>query len=259
MNVEMSGMFLENLFLLFVRTVSLFSSAPIFGQRNIPAQVRIGLAGLMSYVLLQASPNSIASMPDSIGYYALLVSNEVIFGLLLGFIATLAVTGLTMAGTLIGNALGLNAAQLLSPMTGQQVTLMDQFYTMIAGLVFLSIDGHHWLIMAVAETLRVAPVGSFQVDPTMLADLMPLSSAIFVAGMRIALPVFGTVILTDVGLAVVARAVPQMNIFIVGLPLKVLVGLGAMIVTLPLMGPTIVNIITDGMAHLEALVHAGGQ
>ena len=99
MNVEMSGMFLENLFLLFVRTVSLFSSAPIFGQRNIPAQVRIGLAGLMSYVLLQASPNSIASMPDSIGYYALLVSNEVIFGLLLGFIATLAVTGLTMAGT----------------------------------------------------------------------------------------------------------------------------------------------------------------
>jgi flagellar biosynthetic protein FliR len=174
--------------------------------------------------------------------------------LLVGFVATLALAGLTMAGTLVGNAIGLNAAQLLNPLTGEQATVMDQFYTMLAGLVFLSLGGHHWLILAMAQTMRFAPVGTFQVDPRILADLMPLSANVFVTAMRVALPVFGTVILTDMALATIARAVPQMNIFIVGLPLKAFVALAMLIVTLPLMESMITRIIREGMGHLANLL-----
>lgn len=254
MLVETSGLYLEHLFLLFIRILALLFSAPIFGHRSVPALAKIGLAGLLAYLLLQVYPGPLAALPDSLGHFLLLTAREVVLGLLVGFVASLIVTGLAMAGTLVGTAMGLNIAHLFSPLTSEPVAVTGQFYTLLAGLIFLSMGGHHWLILATAQTLQFAPVGSFQPDAQALADLIPLSATIFVTALRIALPVFGAVILTDIALALVARAVPQMNVFIVGLSLKGLVALAAMAITLPLAGPTMTQALREGMTQLAALL-----
>ncbi|MFQ5340569.1 MAG: flagellar biosynthetic protein FliR [Anaerolineae bacterium] len=254
MMVSFSGLYLEHLFLLFVRILALLASAPVFGHRSVPALVKIGLAGLLAYLLLQVSSGPLAPLPGSLGYFLLLTAHEVFLGLLVGFVATLAIIGLTMAGNLVGTEMGLNIANLFSPLTSEPVAVAGQFYTLLVSLIFLSLGGHHWLILAIAQTLHFAPVGTFQPDARMLADLIPLSATIFVVALRVALPVFGAIVLTDVALALVARAVPQMNVFMVGLPLKVLVALAAMAVTLPLIGPTMDQMLQDGMAQLAAML-----
>ncbi|MBS1254002.1 MAG: hypothetical protein MAG451_03058 [Anaerolineales bacterium] len=254
MAVEISGLYLEHLFLLFVRILALLMSAPIFGHRSVPRLAKIGLAGLLAHLLLQISIGSLTPLPDSVGHFLLLTAHEVVLGLLVGFVATLAITGLAMAGSIVGTSMGLSVANLLSPLTSEPVAVADLFYTLLAALMFLSLGGHHWLIRSIAKTLDFAPVGTFQPDAQALADLIPLSATIFVAALRIALPVFGAVMLTNVALALIARSVPQMNVFILGLPLRVLVALTVLAVTLPSMGPTMAAILKEGMAQLVALL-----
>lgn len=258
MSVEVSGLFLEYLFLLFVRILAIFLSAPIFNQRSVPALAKIGLAGLLAYLLLLVNPGPMAPLPGSLGYFVLLTVKEVGLGLLVGFVATLSVVGVTMAGTLVGSTVGLNMANLLSPLTSDPVAVTDQFYTVLAGLMFLSLGGHHWLIRGIAESLRLAPLGTFQLDAQVLADLIPLSATLFRAALRIALPVLAAITLTNIGLALIARAVPQMNVFMVGLPLKVLVALAILAITLPIIGPAMTEILREGMAQMVAVLEAVG-
>lgn len=258
MSIEISGLFLEYLFLLFMRVLAIFFSAPIFGQRDVPALVKIGLAGLLAYLLLLVSPGSLAPLSGSLGYFLLLTAREVILGLLVGFVATLALVGVTMAGSLVGSTVGLNLANLLSPLTSEPVAVTDQFYTVLAGLMFLSLRGHHWLIMGIAESIRLAPLGTLQLDIQALADLIPLSAALFRSALRVALPIVAALTLTNIALALIARAVPQMNVFMVGLPLKVIVALAVLAITLPLVGPAMADILREGMTQMVALLEVVG-
>lgn len=258
MSIEISGLYLEHLFLLFVRILAILFSAPIFSQRSVPVLARIGLAGLLAYLLLLPSPGPLASLPSSLGYFLLLTGREIMLGLLIGFVVMLAIVGLEMAGTLIGSRIGLNMAQLFNPLTSEPVAVMDQFFAVLAGLLFLSLRGHHWLILGIAESLRLAPLGTFQLDVGALADLIPLSATIFRSALRIALPVFAAVTLTDVALALIARAAPQMHIFLIGLPLKALIALAVLVFTLPFMGIAMAQILREGMAQVVALLGATG-
>lgn len=258
MSVVISGLYLEHGFLLFVRILAVLVSAPIFSQRSVPLLVKVGLAGLLAYLLLQVVPTPLRPLPASMGAFLLLVAREVFLGLLVGFVATLAVVGLTMAGNLVGDAMGLNIASLFAPLASEPMTVMEQFYTLLTVLIFFALRGHHWLILAIAQTLRFAPLGTFEPGARILADLMPLSAGIFVAALRIALPVFGAVILTDVALALVARAAPQVNVFMVGLPVRIWVALATLAVTLPFVIPTMEQLLRDGFAQLAALLGGAG-
>ena len=258
MSIEVPGLYLEHGFLLFVRILAVLSSAPILNQRSIPVLVKIGLAGTLAYLLLQVAPTPLRPLPSSMGPFLLLVAREVFLGLLVGFVATLAVTGLTMAGNLVGNAMGLNIANQFAPLSAEPMTVMEQFYTLLTVLIFFALKGHHWLILAIAQTLRFAPLGTFEPGTQLLADLIPLSAYLFVAALRIALPVFAAVILTDVALALVARAAPQVNVFMVGLPVRVWVALVTLAVMLPFIMPTMSQLLRDGFAQLEALLGGVG-
>ncbi len=258
MAVEVSGLFLEHGFLLFVRILAILFTAPVFSQRSIPALVKVGLGGLLAYLLLQTTPAPLGPLPGSLGAFLLLVAREVFLGLLVGFMATLVLTGLIMAGSLVGNAMGLNIANQFAPLVTEPMTVMAQFYTLLTILLFFTLKGHHWLILAIAQTLQFAPLGTFQPGAGVLADLIPFSAALFEAALRIALPVFAAVILTDVALALVARAAPQANVFMVGLPVRVLVALATLVIMLPFVGSTMVQILQDGFAQLATLLEGAG-
>jgi flagellar biosynthetic protein FliR len=169
----------------------------------------------------------------------LLVAQEVFAGALIGFASSLVFAAITMAASLMGVQIGFSAASLFDPLTASPTGALEQFYSLLSMVLFLSINGHHWLILALTRTFSLMPLGTFALDELTIERLVVLTNATFVAAVRIALPVAGALLLTDVGLGLIARAVPQVQVFFLGMPLKM--GLGfvvlafTLIYTLPLL------------------------
>lgn len=253
MSVTVSGLYLEHLFLLFVRVLVLFVAAPIFGHRSFPLLAKIGLALLIAFLLLGVAPGGLAPLPSDAGSYLLLVAREVFVGLLMGFVASLAFVGLQMAGALVGSVMGLNLASLFNPVSGTPSSVMDQFYILLATLVFLSLNGHHWLLMGVERSLALVPLGGPGPDLRATEKLIPLTAWLFVAALEIALPVMGTLILAEVVMGLVNRAVPQVNVFMVGLPLRAWLALFTLAVAIPLLGGPLARVLRTTIASWSVL------
>jgi flagellar biosynthetic protein FliR len=158
---------------------------------------------------------------------------EVTVGFTVGFVANLIFLVFQVAGSIIGNQMGFGIIQLFDPVRQQRSTVVDEFYSVVATLIFLLLDGHHMLIRAIDRTYQAVPSGAI-VHPQLIAlPLGRLTSEVFVGALQLALPVLAALLLTDLALALTSRAVPQVNVFFLGLPLKVLVGMLALSFALP--------------------------
>lgn len=242
-----------SLFLIFVRILAILMIAPIFSQRNIPILAKVGLAALLSLLLLPVvipeSGSDTTPLPQDLPRFLLVVAQEILVGVLIGFVSNLVFVALDMAAKIMGLQIGFQAANLFDPMSNIPSTALEQFYTLLALLLFLAINGHHWLIAALGRTFEIAPPGTFVLTRLTIERLMALTNESFVAAIRIALPVTGALLLADLGLGLIARAVPQVQVFFLGLPLKM--GLGfvvlalTMIITLPLVKDLLADMVTN--------------
>lgn len=247
---------LQSLFLIFVRVLAILMIAPVFSQRSIPTPAKIGLAALLSLLFLPGvmpqSSSAAAPLPQDLPRFLLVVAQEILIGVLIGFVSNLVFVALDMAAKMMGLQIGFQAANLFDPMSNIPSTALEQFYTLLALLLFLAINGHHWLIAALARTFEIAPPGTFELTRLTTERLMALTNETFVAAIRIALPVTAALLLADLGLGLVARAVPQVQVFFLGLPLKM--GLGfvvlalTMVITLPLVKDLLANMVTNILA-----------
>jgi flagellar biosynthesis protein FliR len=221
-------------FLLVVfRIGTILMIVPIFGGRSVPATVKIGLSLLLSLVMLPLVANSVTALPESMPAYLVLVARELLIGAVVGFGVLVLFTALQAAGHIVGLQMGLSLANVVDPLTSSHASVIDQFYSLLAALVFFSIDGHHALILAMQQTFDVAPIGKMGLGLPEASVLLSLGRDIFIIAARIALPTAAALLLADVGLAVIARSVPQLNVFVVGLPAKVAVGFLMLAITVP--------------------------
>jgi flagellar biosynthesis protein FliR len=240
---------LLSLFLIFTRGLAVLITGPIFSQRSIPAPFKIGLAGLLSLLILPAATSHLnpvsTPFPQDLPRFLLVVAQEILIGVLIGFVSNLVFVAVDIAAKIMGLQMGFQAANLLNPLNNTTGSALEQFYTLLALTLFLIINGHHWLIAALARTFDIAPLGTFVLTHLTLEHLMVMTNETFNTAIRISLPVGGTLLLTDLGLGLVARAVPHVQVFFLGLPLKLGLGLLvlalSMIVTLPL----IKDLLTD--------------
>lgn len=221
--------------LLLCRVTAFFVIAPVFSGYGVPLSFRIGLAGIFCLLAMSAVP-----VPETLAFdwsYPLLVIQEVVIGISLGFIATLFLTALQLAGMAIDVQMGFIIANVIDPQTGAQTPLMGSFKYLLAILVFLSVNGHHMLLDGIVSSMHVAPIGRtpvFAWDSGSLAQLMTFSfNEMFMLSLKIAAPVAVSLFLVDVGLGVIARTVPQMNIFVVGLPIKIFASFAVLLLVLP--------------------------
>ena len=211
--------------IILIRTTSFFFTAPVFGGATNPAQVKIGLGALFSVLVLIATGPVSISMPDTFIGAAILVAGEVAYGLTLGYAVSLVFAGVQLGGMLMGYQMGFAVANVLDPVSNDQVSIIGQFLFLFALLYFLAMDAHHVLIKGIADSFALAPVGSFAVTQGSVSWFVDIFGHMFWLGLKIAMPVVGAIFLVDVALGIVAKTVPQMNVFIVGLPLKSLLGL----------------------------------
>jgi len=222
-----------NLFLVFVRVGAMLFSAPLLNGRTVPTMLKVGLALLLTFLLVPVNSAHLAEVPFEWLPLTQLVMKELGVGILVGFVANLVFGAMQLAGQFIGLQIGFSLANVLDPLFSQNISILDQLYTLLAGLIFLAIDGHHMLILAVQQTLDIVPVGALQINGPVANQLAVLTGGVFVAALRIVLPVMAALLLADIALGLMSRTLPQMNIFIVGMPVKLFVGFFVLLVTLP--------------------------
>ncbi|AMA72683.1 MULTISPECIES: flagellar biosynthetic protein FliR [Aneurinibacillus] len=220
--------------LVFVRLTAFFVTAPIFSTRSIPAVFKIGLSFFIAFI---AFPLVKANHVIPVDWtYVYLVIKEVLTGLLLGFLAALFLAAVQVAGSIIDMMLGLAMASVVDPLTGTQAPLMGNFKYILTMLFILSANGHHLLIQGVLSSYQVVPLDrwfSGMSDGTLSTFLIEKFSYMFMSGMLLAAPLVSSLFVIDLALGIMAKTVPQMNIFVVGMPVKILAGFLILVVVFP--------------------------
>jgi len=210
--------------LLRVSGVMLF--APFFGNQGIPFQMRAVLALLVAYVLAPSLPLGALPPGITLSGIATLAAGEILVGVLLGFAASCVFAGMQLAGQIISFQIGFSLINQLDPQTNVEMPVFSFLHNYVGLLFFLLINGHHWFLQAIGDSFRSLPIGGIEIDGHIMAWIIRLTADLFLIGLRIAGPIIIITTLVDFILGIIGRAAPQIHILIVGMPLKVLVGLG---------------------------------
>ncbi|MDU4959893.1 MAG: flagellar biosynthetic protein FliR [Sporomusaceae bacterium] len=219
--------------LILVRISGMLLPAPIFGSRNIPGMLKAGLVFFLALTVLPLLAADTRPLPQTLFPYLLLAGSELIFGLVIGFASSLLFAAVQMSGSLLDMQVGFGVVNIFDPQVGQQVPLIGNFKYILALLLFLTLNGHHILLTAIVDSFRLVPVTGVVFSSAISEMMVNMISGIFTFAVQITVPILAAVIITDIGLGILARTMPQMNVFVVGVPAKIIVGLFVLSVTLP--------------------------
>lgn len=218
----------------FLRILAVFTAAPIFSNRAFPVRARIALALLIAL----AAQASLPAQPliDLNGAQAWgAVVQQVGVGLAIGFVVRLVLTAVQLAGEIVGFQMGLNFAAFFDPAMSTQSSATASFFGYMASLLFVVLNGHLMVLMAVIRSFEAFPVDQNFLHALSLMKLYSLGGELFASGLWIALPMVGMLMFVNLALGIVSRVAPQMNIYAVGFPLTLFVGLAGIAVTLPML------------------------
>ena len=225
-------------FLAFTRIMAIIIHVPVFGGQNIPNQVRIGLGVALAMVLISWQPLSPQIASIGMIAYSVSIGKEIFIGTLIGFAADLAFGAIQMAGAAMGLGSGFESSRIFNPSMGEAGSAFDQIFIMTAAMVFLVIDGHHLVLMAIQKTFDVIPLnGSLPFNG--METIVHMTSTFIASGIHLALPVMTAVILADLTLGLLARVAPQVQVYFLGLPVKVGVALLALSMTFAVISPSL--------------------
>ncbi|MBE3598009.1 MAG: flagellar biosynthetic protein FliR [Limnochordaceae bacterium] len=236
--------------LVWVRTSTLVLVArPVFGQPGVPALARLGLSAVLAWLLLPlvpiapeailqglAAPTGAAAgsgLGPAWAGWAYALAREAVVGAVMAFGINTVFAAIMLAGQLVDLPMGFSVVNVIDPTMGQEVPLIGQFQMLLATLVFFGVNGHHEMIRALAQSLRLVPPGAMAASGELLDATLDTFAQAFLLGIRLGAPVMAALFLSDVALAVVARAVPQLNVFVVGFPVKIVLGFVAILLALP--------------------------
>ncbi|AZN40867.1 flagellar biosynthetic protein FliR [Paenibacillus albus] len=221
--------------LIFCRITAFFVVAPVFSTRNVPNTFKLGFCFFISLLVFLTYGLKQTIVPDA--EYILAIIREILAGVLLGFTAYLFFTIINTAGSFIDMQIGFGMANILDPMTGASAPLLGNFKGMIATLVFLSINGHHFLLSALIQSYEWIPISNALFAHIHSGSISSFMTTMLVQSFMLALqmsaPLVVAMFLTDVGLGFLARTAPQYNVFVIGIPIKLLVGLLMLSVMMP--------------------------
>lgn len=219
--------------LVFVRMTGIFIITPIFSRTNIPTILKISLALIISTITF-STLNQKGIVLDTNITLIVQIIKELSVGLIIGFISYLFFISLFIAGQIIDTQIGFGMVNVFDPAHNTQVPITGNLYYILALLVFFTVNGHHWFLEAIIESYSILPVGSIVFNEKILYQVIDIFSEIFNIGFKISSPILATVFLINVLLGLLAKTVPQMNVFVVGMPLKIFVGVITIFLTLPI-------------------------
>ena len=218
----------------FLRVLALFGALPLFAQRGVPMRVRVALAFLIAFCAQATLPPMPAVALDSADGF-LTIAQQLVIGISLGFAVRIVFSAVEFAGELIGLQMGLNFAGFFNPMTGGEATATSRFFGVSVSWLFIVINGHLLLIAAVVQSFQAFPVGPEPFAFLRAVQPQVWGAEVFRLGLWIALPMIAMLLFVNLVLGIISRVAQQMNIFAIGFPITVSVGLIGMLLTLPMM------------------------
>jgi len=247
---------LQMFFLVFLRTGAFLAALPLVNSPSVPVLFRIGLTFVVSLLLFPVL--NLGPLPFLADAFSLAVAaaGEILLGVLAGISIRLVFEGVQLAGQLMGYQMGMAIAEVIDPASEDQVALLAQFISLMATLIFLVIDGHHGFIRILVESYALVPPLGFHVNGPVLEGMIRLTAQMFIIGLKAGAPVVVALMLSTVAFGLVARSVPQMNIFIVSMPLNIAVGLIFLGLSLPHMGAYIGDLLGGVPRHAVSLLKA---
>ncbi|NLB19019.1 MAG: flagellar type III secretion system protein FliR [Syntrophomonadaceae bacterium] len=223
----------ESFLLVVGRLSGLFISTPVWSSRQIPTQVKVFFILMFSALVSMVTPVDATAALAGPGYFFLALGMEVLVGYAMGFVAYVVFAGIQLAGQLMDMQMGFGLVNVIDPQSGTQVPLIGNFQFLVALMVFLSVNGHHLVLSALNDSYKYIPVLGANLDGNFFNFMMNMGGYMFVIGVKLATPVVAALFLADIALGFIARTVPQMHVFIIGLPMKIGVGLALVMVTMP--------------------------
>jgi flagellar biosynthetic protein FliR len=216
-----------------VRVSAIFISAPVLNSRVVPVQLKVGLALFLTIAMLPSVRVTPSSFPQDLPSLLLALGSEVLVGAAIGLMARLMMTTVQVVGQLAGFQMGFGIVRVMDPSTTEQVGVLATFLGMFGILVFLATNGHHLFFRSLAESFRILAPFRFSPSPSFMEILARTFQNVFVIALKMGAPLFAILLFSYTGLGIIARTVPQINIFIFGFPLTIAVGLVVIGLTLP--------------------------
>ncbi|QHM71490.1 flagellar biosynthetic protein FliR [Mixta intestinalis] len=218
-----------------VRLLALFSTAPIFSERAVSKKVKIGLAVMITWILAPTLPPTQVTL-FSVGGFGLLLQ-QLLIGIALGFTMQFAFAAVRMAGELIGLQMGLSFATFFDPGSRLNMPVLARFLDMLAMLLFLTFNGHLWLISLLADSFHTLPIGGDPLNANAFLALAKAGGLIFLNGMRLALPLIILLLTINLALGLLNRVAPQLSVFAIGFPVTLSIGILTIGILMPLLAP----------------------
>ncbi len=237
--------------LLFFRFGALFIATPIFSHQSIPVKIKAVTAFVFSVVFFGSVEP--ASIPLDLGHIVLAILSEVAFGLFIGLMIQLVFAALSFAGGIISFMMGFSIASAIDPQNGTSSPIVSQFLSLLALMVLLSVDFHHYMLLFIDASLHKIPLGGFLITGQFYSYFIEASSRMFLVGVMIAFPVIALTLLSDIIFGMIMKSVPQFNLIVIGIPIKIAVSFAVLVATLSTIMILFKKEIFDAFNHLTLL------
>lgn len=229
----------EYFLLYFLRGAGFIFVIPFFSARGLPTQFKVALAGFLAYVFLAINQPLLPAAPMPMYEFVPKAVGELIIGLAMGFCVGLVFVAFQFAGNIFGYQMGLAIVNVLDPNTEEQVSLVGEFLFTVVALIFLNLNLHHAFIVFFGRGFEWVPVGGIDAAGFTLDGVARIATSLFITALQVAAPVVAALFMVDFGLGIIARVVPQMNVFLVGIPLKLGIGMFMLAVVVYLLEPVV--------------------
>lgn len=223
---------LETFLMVFIRISGIFISMPFFSRNDIPSTAKVGFSFMLAFVVTPLLDYNYTSL-NYVEFF-ISIAKESFIGFGIGYVAKLLLSSIYIAGQMISMQVGFAMANVFDPSSNVQVPLIGNLYYSFALTFFLISDGHHIVLKALTDSFEVIKIAQININPALMPRLSVLGAEMFMTGFKIATPIIATIFLANLLLGIMAKTVPQLNVFVVGMPFKILIGFFIMIVFIPL-------------------------
>lgn len=239
---------------IFIRVTAVFVTAPLFSNKAFPAMAKIALSLIISYLLFTFINKDAIQLEITLSFIFTNVIKEILTGVILGFSVSLVFFAISFAGTIIGFDIGMAMAQVFNPSEETNNNVLGEYLYILALLVLILINGHHYIIRAISYSFTVVPIGVFTLNGDVFDFIIKMGASVFILAVKIASPILVSFFLVHLAEGIMARVIPQMQVFFVTYPLKIGLGILMLMSTIPLYVYLIKNLLYSYEEKLYQLI-----
>lgn len=254
--MELTNLDPGQIFMAFMRVSGFVFAAPVLGSPVIPRLIKVWYSLLIALIMVPVVSSIGAVPPAETASFFVLAGREVMLGILMGMICSLFLHGVEFGGHLVGLQMGFAASTLFDPLSKNQVAVIGRFQGLLALVLFLILNGHHSMLQSLALSYKAVPPSLSGFGPRAGKDLIALGGTVFTIAIRTAIPALIALLLAQIGVGLLAKTLPQMNVFVIGFPVKIALGLFVIGITMPYFAYVLSKSINEADTGLHNLLRA---